>query len=102
MQYSYKIIYTPGKKIITADTFSRQPLADVGDQETTKEAAAQICYVLAHIPATDEKLSEIWKCQQEDITTQKLRKYSQDGWQDLTRNSVSFGQSAMKSQFRKD
>jgi hypothetical protein len=59
---------------------SRQPLADVGDQETTKEAAAQICYVLAHIPATDEK--EIWKFQQEDITTQKLSKYSQDGWPD--------------------
>jgi len=85
MRYSYDIEYTPGKQLITADALSRHPLPETGDQYQDQEVAAQVNFVLASIPATDEKLAEIIQAQNQDPIVQKLASYSKDGWPDRSK-----------------
>ena len=70
----------PVKEYVTVDMQVRQPLKETVDQEFQEEIEAQVSNVLAHIPATDDKLTEIMMAQEDDETIQKLKEYTrQDG-----------------------
>jgi hypothetical protein len=75
MVYSYDMKYVPGKFLVTADTLSRQPLSHTGKVELKEEVAGHINYIISHIPAQDEKLSETWKAQTADPTLQEVYWY---------------------------
>ncbi|CAL8069840.1 unnamed protein product [Orchesella dallaii] len=80
MRYSYDIKYTPGKELVTADALSRQPLSQTGDKEFQDEVAAYVCHVVSSLPASDEKLSEIWTAQQKDPVLQRVMVCCTEGW----------------------
>ncbi|XP_055913692.1 uncharacterized protein LOC129947228 [Eupeodes corollae] len=73
--------YTPGKDLIAADALSRQPL-HVKDSENKleEEIFAHVNLVIAHIPASDLKIEEIWTEQQRDLTLSKIASYTLNGW----------------------
>jgi transposase InsO family protein len=80
MRYSYSIFHTPGKDIITADVLSRAPLDEKGDGELEREISAHVHHVVSCIPASDEKLAEIFREQQSDPVLQTIAKYSETAW----------------------
>ncbi len=80
MRFSFDIYHTPGKDLIAADALSRQPLKTEEEGENENLAAAHINAVLSCLPVTDERLSEIWKAQQEDATLRKIDEFSTNGW----------------------
>ena len=61
MQFSYDIVYTAGKNLMTADTLSRDPGSVPADQEhlMEDETNAFVCAVTDSIPASDARLEEI-------------------------------------------
>ena len=61
MRFSYDIVYTAGKNLMTADTLSRAPGSAPADQEHSMEdkTNAFVCAVIASIPASDARLEEI-------------------------------------------
>ncbi|XP_055915467.1 uncharacterized protein K02A2.6-like [Eupeodes corollae] len=81
MRYDFSIFYTPGKDLIAADALSRQPL-HVKDSENKleEEIFAHVNLVIAHIPASDLKIEEIWTEQQRDLTLSKIASYTLNGW----------------------
>ena len=80
MRYRYEIIHTAGKNLITADALSRSPLKGTEDGEIQEEVSAYVSLVISSLPATDDKLQQIWTAQQEDGLLQKLAEYSLGGW----------------------
>ena len=61
MQFSYDIVYTAGKNLMTADTLSRDPGSAPADQEhlMEDETNAFVCAVIDSILASDARLEEI-------------------------------------------
>ena len=58
MRFSYDIVYTAGKNLMTADTLSRAPGSAPADQEhlMEDETNAFVCAVIDSIPASDARL----------------------------------------------
>jgi len=81
LRYKYKIRHTPGKDLITADIFSRKPVAapSKSDQKFEDELNTHVINVVRSIPASSRMLSCIRTAQQSD-TGQKLREYILHGW----------------------
>ena len=79
MKFSYRISHVPGKYLVTADTLSCSPVAQISivDQEFTKEVDAYVDMIIASIPAPDKMLKS---AQSTDNTCQKILKYLQAGW----------------------
>ena len=61
MRFSYDIVYTAGKDLMTANTFSRAPESAPADREHLMEDKTNtfVCAVIASIPASDARLEEI-------------------------------------------
>ncbi|GBM33340.1 hypothetical protein AVEN_194946-1 [Araneus ventricosus] len=66
IRYSYQVQYIPGKDLVIADALSRSPIEGREDEELLEEITAYIQMVIATLPATDKRLSEILQAQQED------------------------------------
>ncbi|XP_060085463.1 uncharacterized protein K02A2.6-like [Ylistrum balloti] len=87
MNYTYNISYTPGtgSSIRIADTLSRAPLptkADKKVQELQEEVRAHVSQVIAQLPATSGRLSQIQDQQQKDPTCSEIISYRLHGWPD--------------------
>ncbi|XP_054720689.1 uncharacterized protein LOC129230315 [Uloborus diversus] len=82
MRYSYTIKYTPGKKLIIADTLSRSPLPEKRKEELSKEITAYVQMGVENFLSSDARLAEIWSLQKDDPVRKLLIKFSIDGWPD--------------------
>lgn len=85
LRYKYNIMYVPGKQLVTADALSRAPSGP--EKSTENETLEDECRVFVdlivqQIPATKTKLKQIQEMQNEDLTCQQLRQYTQKGWPD--------------------
>ncbi|GBM88460.1 hypothetical protein AVEN_17502-1 [Araneus ventricosus] len=71
---------TPGKYLVIADALSRSQIEGSDDEELSDETTAYIQMVIATLPTTDKRLSEIWQAQQEDAVCIQLINFGQKGW----------------------
>ena len=82
MRFSFLVSYVPGKHLITTDALSRAPLTDfpISEDNLSKTADAYACKVLNSLPATDNRIQTIQKCQTEDEVCRNLMHYCNTGW----------------------
>ena len=102
MRFQFGITHVPGKDLIIADTLSRAPAADptTADKLLQQEANAFINVILQNLPATEQRLEEIRRHQEDDDATQQIAVFCQSGWPDkksLTANIRSY--SPMAAEF---
>ena len=95
MQFSYDIVHTAGKNLMTADTLSRAPGSTPSAQDQLKEVEtnAFVCAIIDSIPASDGRLEEIRQKQCSDkICSQVMNFCKQDHWPEETKKDVSLRQ----------
>lgn len=84
MRFDFTISHVHGKDLLIADTLSRAPTIDPGpvDQLLQEEADAYMSTVVQSLPATERRLLEIKRLQDEDKTFQKIVESTQESWPD--------------------
>ena len=83
MRYDFSISHVPGKELIIADALSRAPVKGYKPQTTAlqlSEVEENVDHIISSLPATEERLEQIRKEQQQDTICQKLTSYCQRGW----------------------
>ena len=83
MGFDYSVEYIPGKYIYTADALSRAPISNVqcsAENELQKDISLYGNSVMTSLPASDKKLDEIMKAQNEDSLCTQLKKDCVEGW----------------------
>lgn len=82
MRYHYSISHVAGKELCTADTLSRDPVDNPDPQSTRlqQDVTAYVNLVIDHLPATEKRLTEIQKAQEEDPTCQQVKIFCQKDW----------------------
>ena len=75
MRYDYDVVHVPGKGLNTADFLSCLPLPETESDDLQDEVQAYIDLIFEHLPATEERLVEIQRHQEEDpiLRRDKLR-----------------------------
>ena len=73
----------PGKDLIIADALSRAP--DKGSKPHVtdlqhSEVEEYVNHIISSLPATEERLEQIRREQQQDTVCQRLTQYYQQGW----------------------
>ena len=95
MRFSYDIVYTVGKNLMTADTLSWAPGSAPADQEylMEDETNAFVCAVIDSIPASDARLEEIREKQCSDkICSQVMNFCKLDHWPESAKKDVNLRQ----------
>jgi len=79
MRYDLKLIYTPGKHLLLADTLSRAP---TGNSVSTTEDDVQnhVNMVPAVLPVSDTKSGQIAEETAKDTELQRVIENMQNGW----------------------
>ena len=83
MRYDFSISHVSGKELIIADDLSRAPVKDSKTQTTDlqpHEVEEYVDHIISSLPATEGRLEQIRREQQQDTTCQKLMQYCQQGW----------------------
>ena len=79
-RFDYSIEHTPGKHLYTADTLSRAPASSDRDSSLEELAELAMDACIAHLPASQERLSEYQKAQNADPLCSLVMKYCCSGW----------------------
>ena len=79
-KYDLTVHYQPGKKIPVADTLSRLHLNEV--DETHEAFDAQVHLVMANLPVSDQKMSDLRANTASDPDMQQLITVIKEGWPD--------------------
>lgn len=89
MRYDYRILYTPGDKLVVADALSRNPLNDkpVSD-ELSSETEAYVKLIVKTLPVKNQFLQKIISEQSADSVCQILKEYTLSGWPEKAKLSV--------------
>ena len=84
MRYSFTIGHVPGKNLVIADTLSRAPTSESNAEDHVRndEVDAYVQIVLQNLPATEGKLEEIRRGQEEDEICKEVITHCQVGWPD--------------------
>ena len=84
MRFHFSIHHVPGKNLIIADMLSRAPLDEHKDSDHVfaEETDAFVNLTLQSLPATESRLDEIRRQQEQDETCQLLVRYCRSGWPD--------------------
>lgn len=82
MRFSYSISHVAGKDLATADVLSRAPLDGTSDGLQEEEINLYADSVVASLPATERRLQEIQRRQDEDAVLRQLKLYCSGGWPD--------------------
>ena len=82
MRFNFSISHVPGKNLVIADTLSRAPSsrATSGDHLLQDEADAYVQMMIQTLPATETRLAEIQRKQEEDEVCKQIVKYCEKGW----------------------
>ena len=82
MRFLFTISHVRGKNLTVADTLSRAPLEETSDSDQTlqEEVDAYVSSIVQGLPATEQRLEEIRRHQQQDEVCQLLTRYCQSGW----------------------
>ena len=88
MRFTYTISHVQGKDLVCADTLSRSPIRDKGNEDVlAEEAKGFVDQVLKDIPATEDRLNEFRLRQKQDEVCNQVMKYCTHGWPD--KNSIN-------------
>ena len=84
MRFKFTISHVAGKDLVTADALSRAPATSFtpDDEKFKQEVDAYVNLVLQNLPATEKRLEEIKKLQEEDEVCKQIKLYCRDGWPD--------------------
>jgi len=82
MQFDYSIIHVHGAELKIADALSRSPVSSVSDADNDfqNEVSAYVDLLVQNLPATDKRLQEIQKAQDEDTICSQIKYFCQNGW----------------------
>ena len=82
MRFRFTISHVPGKELIIADTLSRSPAFEPAESERLlhEEGDAYIKVVMQSLPATERRIEEIRKSQQQDEACQLIMTYCHSTW----------------------
>ena len=82
MRFNFSIYHVPGKNLTIADTSSRAPCSSLikDDNLLQDETDAYIQVMIQTLPATENRLEEIKRRQEEDEVCKQIVKYCQKGW----------------------
>ena len=83
MRFTYQVVFTAGKNLVTADALSRTPTSAPGKEEDKKEqeTRAYVRCVIDSIPASDQRLEEVRKEQELDETCRFVKEFVlRDHW----------------------
>ena len=91
LRYSFKIVYTPGKHLATADCLSRSPTtkAKEAQYDLEDEIEAFINQIATQFNASDHMIDKIRLAQQIDALCRKLGEYCQSGWPEKNKLSTN-------------
>ncbi len=82
MRFVYTISHVAGKDIATADVLSRAPVSHTAEGLQEEEINLYVDSIVANLPATEKRLREIQRHQDDDPTLQHLKKFCVEGWPD--------------------
>ena len=70
MRFQFTIVHIPGKELVIADTLSRSPLKQSSKTDEVLQADSDLYVnlILNNLPATDKRLKQLLKAQQDDDT----------------------------------
>ena len=82
MRFDFTISHVPGKNLTIADTLLRAPCSNStqDDRLLHDEADAYVQVMIQTLPATEKRLAEIKRRQEEDEVCKQIVKYCQKGW----------------------
>ena len=82
MRFQFTISHVPGKNLIIADTLSRAPSTNPTktDQLFQQEAEIFVNAVVQNLPATEQRLEEIRRCQEADEGCKQATAFCESGW----------------------
>ena len=82
MRFQFTIVHIPGKELVIADTLSRSPLMQFSKTDKVLQADSDlyVSLILNSLPATESRLKQLLKAQQEDDTCQLLSRFCKEGW----------------------
>ena len=82
MRFLFTISHVPGKDLKIADTLSRAPVADPTAENAflQQEATAYVDFMIGHLPATEQRLTEIRAYQEADKICQQIAEFCRSGW----------------------
>ena len=82
MQFDYSIIHVHGAELKIADALSRSPVSSVSDADNDfqNEVSAYVDLLVQNLPATDKRLQEIQKAQDEDTIYSQIKYFCRNGW----------------------
>ena len=72
--------HVPGKHLVVADTLSRSPLRDSGDDHTDQEVQAYVESVVENAPVSSQKLDKIRSATLQDEELQKIVQFIRNRW----------------------
>ena len=90
-RYDLKVIYTPGKLLVAADTLSRatDPKHPKGiDSSTAEEIDLYVDMVMTSIPISEKRMIQIKEETQKDEKMKTLIRIIQEGWPNNKRNCL--------------
>lgn len=84
MLFSFDISHVPGKDLLVTDALSRAPTSSttIADNEFRQEVDMFVNLVMKNLPASDKRLLEIMKLQEEDEVCTQIKQYCLKGWPD--------------------
>ena len=82
LRFDFNIVYVPGKNLVMADALSRAPLMAPGqhDNHLEEDVQAYVDAIFQHLPATERRLEELRRAQENDLLCQEVARYCQEGW----------------------
>ncbi len=86
MRFTVTAEYAPGKTLVVADTLSRSPVSGDTPSSTANEVTCYVDAVLASLPVSQSKLSQIEAATERDEHLQLVSKFIKHGWPEHVRN----------------
>jgi transposase InsO family protein len=82
MRFQFTISHVPGKELTIADALSRAPAGTPSERDELLqlETTAYVDFVIRHLPATEQRITEIRECQEADEVLQQIEEYCRSGW----------------------
>ena len=85
-RFDYDICHVPGKKLCTADTLSRAPIAEPGPNSIAFQNELELFMeaVTSSLPTSHNRLQEYCDEQKVDPVCSRIRSYCTSGWPDIS------------------